>query len=193
LRTPYTRFVEKFFIPFIGCKREDLEQKNGIKEEDLVLPENEICKLVGMLPFKHGSQKCEYVINYPHFEEYLISTDDIDEIRKLNFDYVTLKGGCSSILDNFKTMATPPVSTFSYDQLLEGVISGIDYIKLPYLGSIRKIKLDTVRINPDSNSGFISSLLSGNTRLDSFSFSFKVASDFLTNIIWYKPIQSLDI
>lgn len=90
-------------------------------------------------------------------------------------DKVMVRGGMSSILENLTTMAKPPKSKFTYDDLIEAVEYRIKHLKLPYCGSIKKIPLENIRINPNSYSGFISGLLAGKARIDSFPFSFQIA------------------
>jgi hypothetical protein len=150
--------------------RSDLYGKN------LLLPENEVCRFVGEVPFKIGSKPPKFLRSSSYFEEFCIKLNDINVFKKLNYNSRMLGGGMSSIIENFTSMSTPNEVKFSYEDLVEGVTQRIDCINLPFLGSISNCKLSNCKINPRSYSGFLCSLISGQNRRDAFSLSYYLAN-----------------
>lgn len=189
LHTPFISRVSLLFTPKTECFRSDIKDSEKF---NYVLPHNEYCQLVGEVPFKVGSPPSKFNMTRPYFDEYANSLNDVNLLRKLDHHTISVGGGTGSILENFKSMATPPKSKFTYKQLIDGALSRIEMINLPYLGTIHKLNLDRVKINPDSNAGFLCSILAGVNRRESYSFSRVVANEMF-ELIKRRYITSLDI
>lgn len=180
--------VTKLYSYFVTKKKSQFLQnfeeiRSQIDTTKCLFQVNEVCQLVGLLPFKFNSNKVDLRESATPFIDFILSKLDSSNenciyskaLEKINNNKVVVRGGMSAILNSLITMSTPAPSRFSYDQLLEGVENRIQFIKLPYLGSVRNLDIRSVRINPTSYSGFISSLLGGYSRADSYPFSFQVA------------------
>lgn len=169
---------ERYFIlPSDICTRDDLR-----RAKNTIFPENSVCKFVGFIPFKIGSQGIKFSSAVPYFQLFTNWFGDLSVSTKVNCDKVMMKGGTGAVLPVLQKMVEEPRCKFSYEELYSGLVKRHQYINLPFCGTVKKLKLENVKLNPDSNSGFLSSLIGGMTRKESYSFSRHVAEQLFSDI-----------
>lgn len=162
--------IRRLFLATNSCTREERAQF-----KDLLLPENSVCKFVGFTRFKIGSQGIKFSSALPYFEQFADWYDDLSVTSKINKDKIMMKGGTGAILPVLEKMAEEPKCKFTYEDLYEAFCLRHQYINLPFCGSVKKLSLSNVKLNPKSSSGFLSGLLGGFSRADAYSFSKVVA------------------
>lgn len=180
LKTVILKTVKYKALVSDGCTRK--EQRES--EEELYLPENDVCRYVGCSPTKVGSSQIESWPNSPHFDRFLLESGELDgfDLDKLNLNRAMIGGGNSSMMENIRTMATPPESKFTYEEMFEAVSKRIHKLELPDLGDFSKRKIKDVRINPTAFSGYVTNLICGLTRREGMSFTSRVSQWFINNL-----------
>lgn len=168
--------------------------ERGKSENELLFPENSVCKFVGYLKTRVGSAKLKYWDSNFHIEDYLKESTEHERnyVRSLFTDKAMISGGFGAIYENLRQMAEDNEDKFTYEDMCYAATQRIDKIALPYMGKIKSYSLNKVRVNPDAFSGHVSSLCAGRTRRASNDFSNIVSSRMLKKI-FKKRINSMDV
>jgi hypothetical protein len=158
----------------------------------LILPENDVCRFVGVLPLKDRPRNDTKIklsevplFNYfydLHNAEGGESSNTTEAMNTIDCNKVIVDGGTDAIHDVLKQMSSPNPCKFSYEEIIEAVESNKTGFPLSRLGKIDFNNMNMVKINPDANSGFLSKLVAGRTRRESFGFTYLAAKSMLKMI-----------
>jgi hypothetical protein len=154
------------------------------KGASLPIAETAVNKFVGYLPFQVGSARTKVQSSDENFDEfiqkeYLYLNECWNDIYS---DSLLLGGGIDSILPNLRTMATPSVSTFTYDEMLEAIDKRKHHLDLPTIPEPKESWIDSVKINVSAFPGFFSSLFYGKTKYETSEASTLVAKSLFKRI-----------
>lgn len=155
----------------------------GVSE--MPIPDSEVCKFVGYLPFKHGSMPNKVVYSDHAADKYLEKqlAKGVLDTSSIFSDKAMISGGAGVIMPNLRAMATPSASKFSYTEMLEAVCARQHLIDLPTLPLPKESWFDAIKVNVSAFTGFFTSLFYGSRRGDSFEMSKHVALKMYQRII----------
>lgn len=174
----YTDIVRTWLIPKSVLYTPTVQkcQKTFNNDENTGLfPDVKHATLISDCIIRNKGGRPNFIGSDAFFVNYVLEEDQ-KLIPNIDQNRIMVSGSDSTLLNVLNTMATDNESKFTISEMSNAVKKRIHKINLPNCGDLEPLSIKRSRINPDSSSGIVSTLLAGRTRELSLGFSYRIAN-----------------